>query len=242
LKTQPEKRRYEDESDPGGIGVPVFRVRPGSSPESRAEGKNKSKTANKNQPKAEDNNQPRTEEKDQSKADGKNQSSEVYKPTNDIEEIAWKHGTKAVNKELETMQDRCGFTIPVEIVYAVPMKAWVGAEEWGAHRGCTEDARIGGCVNLTWCGSEIVSQLWFSGCGHTGEGTKTEYKGWNSKVKRLICRGEGPVPGTSHMDSKYSKMKASLSKDGTLTVTLHPSDANISPDFWEYLRPRIEVD
>jgi hypothetical protein len=206
----------------------------GASPEAGAEGKATSRTEGKAPSKA--------EAKPEAKAEAKGPSADGHRPTNDIEEIAWKHGIKAVNKELETMQERCGFKLPVEIVYGDPMSTWIGAEEWGLHRGCTDDARSGGCVNLSWCGSEVVMQLWFSGCGYAGEGVKTDYKGWNTKVKRLVCRGEAAVPGTSHMDSKHSKMKASLSKDGTLTVTLHPSDSNISSDFWDYLRPRITAD
>jgi hypothetical protein len=37
-------------------------------------------------------------------------------------------------------------------------------------------------------------------------------------------------------------MSAVLSKDGTLTVTLHPSDANVSFNFGEWLSPRVEAD
>jgi len=177
-------------------------------------------------------------------ADPKAPPSGGYKPTNDIEEIAEKHGTKAVKQELERVKERCGFTIPVDIVYAVPMKQWVGAEEWGLHKGCTDDAKTGGCVNLSWCGSEVAMQLWYTFCNDSGEipGTRSDYKDWNKKVKRLVCRGEGPVAGTSHADSKYSKMSASLAKDGTLTVTLHPSDSNISTDFYDWLAPRIKAD
>ena len=140
------------------------------------------------------------------------------------------------------MKERCGFTIPVEVVYDVPMKTWIGAEEWGRRKGCTDDARSAGCVNLSWCGSQVLVQLWYSGCGGPGEGIKSDYKGWNTKVKRLVCRGDAPVPGTSRMDTKYSKMKANLANDGTLTVTLHPSDSNISPDFWDYMRPLLKAD
>jgi hypothetical protein len=219
-----------------------------SAPASQADGKHKPKASkapkaeDKDQSDAKDSKDKDSKDKDQPKADDKTPAPEAYKPTNDIEEIAWKHGTKALKPELDRLQERCGFTIPVEIVYAAPMKTWVAAEEWGLHRGCSEDAQRGGCVNLSWCGADIVSSLWFNFCGNTGEGVRTDYKGWNTKVKRLVCRGEAPVPGTSRMDSKYSKMKASLSSDGTLTVTLHPSDSNVSNNFYDWLEPRIRAD
>jgi hypothetical protein len=44
------------------------------------------------------------------------------------------------------------------------------------------------------------------------------------------------------MDHEFSRMSAILSNDGTLTVTLHPSDANVSNNFAEYLEPRLEAD
>jgi hypothetical protein len=165
-----------------------------------------------------------------------------HKPTTDIEEIAWKHGLKAVEKELDMMKKRCGFTIPVDVIYDVPMKVWTGAVDWGLNRQCADNAKSGGCVNLSWCGSEIVTQFWFSACGYEGEGVKTAYKDWNKKIKRVVCRGDAPPAGTSAQDHKRSKMKAELGKDGTLTVTLHPSDSNISTDFWEWLSPRIQAD
>jgi len=163
-------------------------------------------------------------------------------PTNDIEEIAVRKGVRAASEELDRMQERCGFTIPVEIMYAAPMKTWVGAEGWGNHRGCTNEAESGGCINLSVCGSEIVESFWFNLCGDPGEGVKKAYRGWNTKVKKLICRGEPSPPDTSAMDHEHSRMSASLSKDGILTVTLHPSDANVSYDFANYLAPRIEAD
>jgi hypothetical protein len=164
-----------------------------------------------------------------------------YKPTNDIEEIAWKLGIKAVNAELDREHDRCGFTTPVELVYAVPMKEWVGAEGWGLYRGCTNKAETGGCTNLSYCG-EVVKMLWFDLCGYAGEGVKTAYKGWNTKVTKIVCRGEAPPPETSAIDRTHSKMKAVLTSDGILTVTLHPSDANVSYDFGTYLEPRVAAD
>jgi len=163
-------------------------------------------------------------------------------PTNEVEEIALKDGVKSVSAELERMQERCGFAIPVEINYAAPMKAWVGAEGWGNHRKCTNEARSGGCINLSVCGSQVVSVFWFNLCGAAGEGVKKQYRGWNKKVRKLVCRGEPSPPDTSAMDHDYSRMSASLSKDGTLTVTLHPSDANVSHNLAEYLEPRLEAE
>jgi hypothetical protein len=163
-----------------------------------------------------------------------------HKPTNDIEEIAWRQGIKTVNAELDREQERCGFTTPVELVYAVPMKEWVGAEGWGLYRGCTNKAESGGCTNLSYCG-EIVKMLWFDLCGYAGEGVKTAYKGWNTKVTKIVCRGEAPPPETSAIDRIHSTIKPVL-RDGILTVTLHPSDTNISTDFAAYLGPRVEAD
>jgi hypothetical protein len=163
-------------------------------------------------------------------------------PTNDIEKIAWKSGIKAVNAELDRQEERCGFATPVEIQYAVPMKEWIGAEGWGLWRGCTDSTQHGGgCMNLSVCGA-VVEMLWFDLCGNIGEGVKTRFKGWNTKVKKLVCRGEGVPPEASAIDHEYTKMKAVLANDGTLTVTLHPSDANVSWDFGNYLEPRVEAD
>jgi len=38
------------------------------------------------------------------------------------------------------------------------------------------------------------------------------------------------------------RIHAVLSNDGILTVTLHPSDANVSYNFAAYLEPRVEAD
>jgi hypothetical protein len=165
-----------------------------------------------------------------------------YQPTNDIEEIALKNGLKSLRESLDRMQKSCGFTYAVEIMYAVPMKAWVGAEGWGNHRGCTNEAEHGGCINLSVvCGSEVAS-FWGQYCGSEGEGVKREYKGWNNKVKKVVCRGEASPPEASAMDHQYSRMKAALSKDGTLTVTLHPSDSNVDTMLFGFLNPRLEAD
>jgi len=165
-----------------------------------------------------------------------------HKPTNDIERIALRQGVRAVKAELVRMQERCGFTIPVEINYADPMKTWVAAEGWGNHRGCTNEAEHGGCINLSVCGGQVVSSIWFNLCGDPGEGVKKRFRGWNTKVKKLVCRGEAAPPETSAMDHDTSRSKSSLSEDGTLTVILHPSDANVSYDFATYMEAAVEIE
>jgi hypothetical protein len=164
-----------------------------------------------------------------------------YGPTTDIEEIALRRDVTALNEQLDREQERCGFITPVELVYAVPMKDWVGAEGWGLYRGCSNKAETGGCIHLSVCG-EVVGMLWFDLCGDPGEGVKTQYKGWNTKVTKIVCRGEGVPPEASAIDRNHSRMKAVLGRDGVVTVTLHPSDANVSYEFATWLGPRVEAD
>jgi hypothetical protein len=127
-------------------------------------------------------------------------------------------------------------------MYADPMKTWVAAEGWGNHRGCTHEAEHGGCINLSVCGGQVVSTIWFNLCGSPGEGVKKAYRGWNKKVKKIVCRGEAAPPEASAADQDHSRSAMSLSEDGTLTVTLHPSDANVSYDFGNFLGPRVEAE
>jgi hypothetical protein len=165
-----------------------------------------------------------------------------YGPTTDIEESAMRRGIKAINEELDRQQERCGFATPVELVYDVPMKEWVGAEGWGLYRGCSNKIETGGCIHLASVCNEVVKMLWFDICGSPGEGVRTQYKGWNNKVKKIVCRGEAVPPEASAIDREHSRMKAVLGRDGVVTVTLHPSDANVSYEFAQYLEPRLEAD